>query len=129
MSYTVEIDFYINKHINLTEMNNLLRAKVEECNGIVWLKDMDCENESTKIQRIHSTTIAKFEGNDAYYNVLVFIKKMKKIKPFIVNSIYDELNHLLIYASKYYLSQQIVKNGKVKRIRSYSETDINMFKK
>jgi len=129
MSYTVEIDFYINKHTNLTELNNLLSAKIEESNGIVWLKDVECENDNTKIQRIHSITIAKFEGNDAYFNVLLFIKKMKKIKPFVVNSIYDEVNYKLIYASKYYLTQQIVKNGKVKRIRSYSETDINMFKK
>jgi hypothetical protein len=129
MSYTVEIEFYINKHTNLTELNNILCAKIEEHNGIVWLKDVECENDNTKIQRIHSITIAKFEGNDAYFNVLLFIKKMKKIKPFIVNSIYDEMNHKLIYASKHYLSQQIVKNGKVKRIRSYSETDINMFKK
>ena len=80
-----------------------------------------------KLSRNHCILAVNFESQEIQ-NCSKFIKSVKQIKETYIESVYEENDSKLIYASPYYL--KIIDKGSVdnykkfKRERSYSEDEI-----
>lgn len=126
MGYNIEISFNILK--NSSEIQKNVKNYAEECGCNYYYDDLEFENK-TQFQRRHCVMTTNFPQNNIPY-LLEFLRSIRDIEGLYLESIYDEENNKMLYASQYYLTQQMDKKCAKefvieKRKRSYSE-DENM---
>jgi len=126
MGYNIEISFNIMKHKSVTEIQENVTVLAEEygCNNCYTNYEFD---KNLQYQRNHCLITVIFE-NPNISHLIIFLKKIKNNKGLYIESIYDDITSQLLYASQYYLTQLMDKNGALnykvnKRKRSYSEDD------
>ena len=130
MGYNIEVSFDLVKNTNVTDMEQYIETTAKECNCSFIYSYCEMDNKLF-MQRNHMVMTTFFE-NQHMNGLLRFLKTMKKTKGICVESIYNEENHEIIYASQYYLT--IMDKGKsntfqqTRKIRSYSEDDIRITK-
>ena len=102
MAYQVEISFSLKKRANLTETKNLIinKANKFESNRYYENFEMACVNRTMK--RNHYVLTFFFETSQEL--VAKFIKFIKSENNIYIESIYDDNNHDLLYASSKYLN-------------------------
>tara|TARA_B100001175_G_scaffold317779_1_gene336388 strand:- start:206 stop:622 length:417 start_codon:yes stop_codon:yes gene_type:complete len=102
MAYQLEISFNLKKRANLTETKNLIinKANKFESNRYYENFEMACVNRTMK--RNHYVLTFFFETSQEL--VAKFIKFIKSEKNIYIESIYDDNNHELLYASSKYLN-------------------------
>ena len=119
MGYNIEISFNILKHCNVTELQNNIINLANECLCNSYYHNYEYDN-SIKHVRLHSITIVNFD-NSEINNFIKFLKNIKSIKGLYIETIYDEDSSIILYASKYYRKEMIVKKNN--KSRSYSEEE------
>ena len=102
MAYQIEISFNLKKRGNLTETKNLIinKANKFESNRYYENFEMACVNRTMK--RNHYVLTFFFETSQEL--VAKFIKFIKSENNIYIESIYDDNNHDLLYASSKYLN-------------------------
>jgi uncharacterized protein YvpB len=89
---------------------------------------LDYEFETNvQYKRTHSILVVNFDNSNMYY-LIEFLKKIRMTSGLFIETIYDDNSSMILYASKYYVTQKMDKNiakeySKNKRKRSYSEDD------
>jgi hypothetical protein len=132
MSYTVEISFDLNRH-NINSLKNYVQQLANNFGCISIYDDYEFES-SYKLQRTHCVTSIDFEVLDEKSSQFyLFLKQIKKISGVNIECIYDNNLKKIIYASKFYVTYlsnipYCKKNKSVKKTRSFSETDVDLFK-
>jgi hypothetical protein len=123
MGYSIEVSFNVIKNSNLSKV---VQDYAEECCCDSFYEDYEFENK-TQFQRRHCVLTAKFSLGKIFL-LLEYLKYIKQIEGLHLESIYDEDINILLYASHYYLTQQMDKISSKKfhlekRKRSYSEDE------
>jgi hypothetical protein len=127
MGYNIEVSFNALKH-NITETQDIVINKALENGCNHYYNDFEFEK-SLCYDRNHCVMTLFFQNNDCNVDYIVkFIKIIKNIKGIHIESIYDNDNNNILFASKFYLTQMmdkhIAKMYKLnKRKRTYSEDD------
>jgi len=126
MGYSIEVSFNILKHSNVTETNDFIMSLATSYGCVSCYIDYEFET-NVQYKRSHSILIVNFE-NSNIYNLIGFLKKIKMTQGLFIETIYDDNNNMILYASKYYVTQKMDKfiakeYSKNKRKRSYSEDD------
>jgi len=127
MGYNIEVSFNALKH-NITETQDLIINKALENGCNHYYNDYEFEK-NLCYDRNHCVMTLFFQNNDCNIDYIVkFIKIIKNIKGIYIESIYDNDNNNILFASKFYLTQMmdkhIAKMFKLnKRKRTYSEDD------
>ena len=132
MGYSIEVSFNVLKHSNL---NKDVKDYAQECSCDQFYEDYEFENK-TQFQRRHCIMTAKFSPGKIFL-LLEYLKYIKKVNGLYLESIFDEDTNTILYASQYYLTQQMDKVSSKnfhleKRKRSYSEDEsmiLNAIKK
>jgi hypothetical protein len=135
MGYNIEVSFHVMKTCNTNDLLQNVKVYAEECGCEYIYEDFEFENK-TQFQRRHCIITAIFSP----LHIIEFIKFLKFIKSkseLNLESIYNDDNNLLLYASNYYITQKmdkyLAKEFKTeKRKRSYSEDEtliLNTIKK
>ncbi len=126
MGYNIEVSFNTLKHNCVTETRDMIINYAIEngCNS--WYETVEFENTYNNT-RNHNVITINFQ-NYNINKIVNFIKIIKVIKGLYIETIYDENNNQLLYASKYYVTQMMDKHLAQefklnKRERSYSEDD------
>jgi hypothetical protein len=123
MGYNIEVSFNILKTGNIQES---VSDYATECGCEYLYQDYEFENK-VQFQRRHCIITAKFSPANME-NLLKFLKFVKTTDGLYLESIFDDDSNNILYASQYYLTQQMDK-GKAKefaiekRKRSYSEDE------
>jgi|LauGreDrversion2_5_1035112.scaffolds.fasta_scaffold88894_1 hypothetical protein len=126
MGYTIEVSFNVVNIGSVTELLQCVKVYAEECGCDHIYEDYEFENKTQFIRR-HCIITANF----SQLNIIEMIKFLKFIKNchnLYLESIHDETSNILLYASKYYITQKmnkdLAKEFKIeKRKRSYSEDE------
>jgi hypothetical protein len=126
MGYNIELSFNVVNTGSVTEVLQSVKVYAEECGCQQIYEDYEFENKTQFIRR-HCIITANF----SQLNIIEMIKFLKFIKSYhnlYLESIYDETSNILLYASKYYVTQKMDKEKaqefKIeKRKRSYSEDE------
>jgi hypothetical protein len=126
MGYNIELSFNVVNTGSVTEVLQSVKVYAEECGCEQIYEDYEFENKTQFIRR-HCIITANF----SQLNIIEMIKFLKFIKSYrniYLESIYDETSNILLYASKYYVTQKMDKNLAQefkfeKRKRSYSEDE------
>ena len=126
MGYNIELSFNVVNTGSVTEVLQSVKVYAEECGCQQIYEDYEFENKTQFIRR-HCIITANF----SQLNIIEMIKFLKFIKSYrniYLESIYDETSNILLYASKYYVTQKMDKNLAQefkfeKRKRSYSEDE------
>jgi hypothetical protein len=126
MGYSIEVSFNILKHGSVTETNDFIMNLATSYGCISCYIDYEFET-NVQYKRSHSILTVNFE-NSNIYNLVGFLKKIKMTQGLFVETIYDDNSNMILYASKYYVTQKMDKfiakeYTKNKRKRSYSEDD------
>jgi len=126
MGYSVELSFNVVNTSSLTEVLQGVKDYAEECGCEHFYEDYEFENKTQFIRR-HCIITAHFSQLNIV-EMLKFLKFIKSYHALYLESIYDETSNILLYASKYYVTQKMDKNlaqeFKIeKRKRSYSEDE------
>jgi hypothetical protein len=127
MGYNIEVSFNTLKH-NIRETQDLIIDKAVENGCNYYYNDFEFEK-NLCYNRNHCVITLSFQNNNCDIDYIVkFIKIIKNIKGIHIESIYDDDNNNILFASKFYLTQMmdkhIAKMYKLnKRKRSYSEDD------
>ena len=129
MGYNIEISF--NLQNNSLNIINEVRSCAEDNNCEDFFEDFEFENK-TQFQRRHCIMSIMF-ANDNLNKMVEFLNTIKKNEELHVELIYDELNHSVLYASRYFVTQKMDKYAAKefiirRRKRSYSD-DENMILK
>jgi len=126
MGYTIEISFNILKQSSVTKIQDKVKNLAVEC-GCQYLYD-DYEVEmNVQYKRNNCIMTVNFcDTNITYF--IYFLKYIKSVDGLNIETIYDDLTNMILYASKYYQTQKMnkgcAKDYQVqKRKRSYSEDD------
>ena len=130
MGYNIEISFDLQKNQNVTECEEEIEqiAKNYDCNHFYQMYEFEKKSYAT---RNHSVINAHFENTTQFTK---FIKKIKQIKGYYIENIYDDTNVKpdLLYASPFYLTTMDKHLSKIykknRRERSYSEDEIIILK-
>ena len=131
MGYNIEISFDIYKNSSVTNLKYELIeiAEKNHCNPICENIHIDYEMENGFTQnekRNHCIMTFNFD-NSRIMNFIKFLNRVKKLKPFHIESIYHDEDSKIIYASKYYQSlmnknildkYKILKNDTIKELNS-----------
>ncbi len=128
MGYNIEVSFDVLKNSSGTELLNNVRDLAEECLCEHFYEDYEFENK-TQYKRNHCIITINFTHKEINY-MIKFLDNIRKNKNLYVETIYDENNHSILYASQYFITQKMNKNAAkdfkiMKRKRSYSD-DENM---
>jgi len=134
MGYNIEVSFNVLKNGSVTELLETVRSFAEECFCEKFFEEYEFENK-VHFQRRHCIISVIFP-QEKINNMIEFLNIIKKIKGLHIESIYDEDNHLILYASQYYITQKMDKFSAKKfkterRKRSYSDEEnkiISVFK-
>ena len=127
MGYNIEVSFNVVNTGSVTELLQNVKLYAQECCCEQIYEDYEFENKTQFIRR-HCIITANF----SQLNIGEMVKFLKFIKSYhhdiYLESIYDETSNILLYASKYYVTQKMdkgrAKEFKIeKRKRSYSEDE------
>lgn len=126
MGYNIEVSFNTLKHNCVTETRDMIFncAKENGCNSCYETYEfLNTINDT----RNHTVITINFQ-NTNINKIVNFLKIIKVIKGLNIETIYDDINNQLLFASTYYLTQMmdkhLAKEFKLnKRERSYSEDD------
>jgi len=132
MGYNIEVSFNVLKTGNIQESVSSYAA---ECGCDYFYEDYEFENK-VQFQRRHCIMTTKFVPENID-NLLKFLKFVKSTQGLYLESIFDDDSNIILYASQYYLTQQMNKSAAKafvieKRKRSYSEDEtliLNTIKK
>jgi len=132
MGYNIEVSFNVLKTGNIQESVSSYAA---ECGCINFYEDYEFENK-VQFQRRHCIMTTKFLPENIE-NLLKFLKYVKRTQGLYLETIFDDDSNIILYASQYYLTQQMNKIAAKefiieKRKRSYSEDEtliLNTIKK
>jgi hypothetical protein len=135
MGYNIEVSFNILKHSSVTELQEMVKNLAEECGCDSFYDDYEYEKKA-QFKRNHSIMSINFPNTDMFY-LLNFLKFIRKKDGLYLESIYDDNSKTILYASQYYITQQMNKSiGKEfknkRRERSYSDDEnmiLNIIKK
>lgn len=127
MGYNIEAAFNVLKNSSVTELLNKVRMCAEDCLCEYFYEDYEFENKS-QFHRRHCIIVVNF-SQDRINNMIEFLNNIKKIKGLYIELIYDETNHLILYASQYFITQKMDKYAAKEflvqeRKRSYSDDEI-----
>jgi hypothetical protein len=126
MGYNIEFSFNVVNTGSVTEVLQSVKGYAEECGCEHIYEDYEFENKTQFIRR-HCIITANFSQLNIV-EMIKFLKFIKRYHDLYLESIYDETSNILLYASKYYVTQKMNK-GKAqefkieKRKRSYSEDE------
>jgi hypothetical protein len=128
MGYIIEVSFSIVKNSNLTELQENIKNYATTCGCSTYYEDYEFETH-VSYQRKHCIITVTF--NNDIENVTYFLKKIKNTKGVYIESIYDDLQNNIIYASEYYISQKMIKDyssffKEVMKKKIYSEDEIKL---
>jgi len=131
MGYNIEVVFNVLKNGSVTELLEDIKNSAEECSCEKFYEDYEFENK-VQFQRRHCLMTIIFSRSQLS-NMIFFLDTIKKRNGLYVESIYDDDNNFLLYASQYFITQKMdknmAKNFKTERKkRSYSD-DENMILK
>jgi hypothetical protein len=124
MGYNIEVTFNILKTGNIQES---VSSYATECGCEQLYEDFEFENK-TQFQRRHCIITAKFSQKNID-DMIKFLKFVKGTDGLYLESIFDDESNSILYASQYYITQQMDKRLAKefvieKRKRSYSEDEI-----
>lgn len=123
MGYNIEVSFNLLKTGNIQES---IHSYATECGCEYLYEDYEFENKTQFVRR-HCIITAKFEQKNID-NMLEFLKFVKGTQGLYLESIFDDDSNSILYASQYYITQQMDKRLAKefvieKRKRSYSEDE------
>ena len=126
MGYNVEVSFNVINMCGVTDLLQNVKFYAEECGCKNIYDDYEFENKSQFIRR-HCLITTNFSQINLG-EMIKFLKFIKNNRDLYLESIYDETSNILLYASKYYVTQKMDKNSAKefkleKRKRSYSEDE------
>jgi hypothetical protein len=126
MGYNIEVSFNVVNTSSVTELLQNVKLYAQECGCEQIYEDYEFENKTQFIRR-HCIISANFSQLNIG-EMIKFLKFIKSYHDIYLESIYDETSNILLYASKYYVTQKMdkikAKEFKIeKRKRSYSEDE------
>jgi len=129
MGYNIEVSFSVDKNSGVTEMQYNIKTLATNCGCTSFYEHYDIETVS-KHKRNHIIIVLNF-NDPKINNIIKFLEDIKTMKTCHIEVIYDDFNNKIIYASKYYTSQQMNKQSFISfkeenKQRSYSEDDIKI---
>jgi len=129
MGYNIEVSFSLIKNSSVTELQENIKNLATNCGCSYFYEDYEYETH-VRYQRKHCIITINFNNYDIY-NLISFLRNIKKSKGLYIEVIYDEDSNKIIYASKYYITQKmekssskIFKDEKKKKIYSDDDTKI-----
>ena len=135
MGYNIEVSFDILKNSSATELQNTVRNFAEECGCETFYEDYEYDHYA-QFKRNPCVMSVDFSQKNIT-NFLQFLKFIKHKEGLFLELIYDDITHLIVYASQYYITQKMNKaTSKIfireRRERSYSDDEnmiLNVVKK
>ena len=126
MGYHIEVSFDVVNSGSVIELQNNVKNYAEECGCEQIYTDYEFENKTQFIRR-HCIINANFSPLNIG-ELVKFLKFVKSNRQLYLESIFNDDSNILLYASKYYITQKmdknIAKDFKIeKRKRSYSEDE------
>jgi hypothetical protein len=126
MGYNIEVSFNTLKHNCVTQTRDMIINYAQENGCNYWYENYEFIN-TINHNRNHTIITINFQ-NTNINKIVNFLKIIKVIKGLNIETIYDDINNQLLFASKYYLTQMMDKHlakefKSNKRERSYSEDD------
>jgi hypothetical protein len=129
MGYNIEVSFSLIKNSSVTELQENIKNLATNCGCSYFYEDYEYETH-VRYQRKHCIITINFNNYDIY-NLISFLRNIKKSKGLYIEVIYDEDSNKIIYASKYYITQKmekssskIFKDERKKKIYSDDDTKI-----
>jgi hypothetical protein len=111
MGYNIEVSFNIFKNSSVTELIDCVKAYAKYCGCDYCYEDYEYET-NVQTKRNHCIITLEFLKYDLFY-LLKFLKFIRSKKGLYLESIYDDDSRKILYASQYYITQQMNKaNGK-----------------
>jgi hypothetical protein len=133
MGYNIDVAFNILKNSSITETQNSIKDIALNTGCNYFYEDYEYE---TNVQYKRNHYVITINFNKATINYIIeFLVNIKKIKGLYIETIYDEENSIILYASKYYQTQKMLKQNNYKgekKKRIYSEEEqkiLNIMKK
>ena len=128
MGYSIEVSFNILKNSSVTEIKNVIINGAEECGCDSFHEDYEFDAH-TQFKRNHCVMTLIFSKPDIT-DLIRFLRFIRTTCGIHLETIYDENEYYILYASQYYITQKMDKcHGKTykneRRERSYSD-DENM---
>ena len=126
MGYNIEVSFSLIKNSSVTELQENIKNLATNCGCSYCYEDYEYETH-VRYQRKHCIITINFNNPDIY-NLINFLRNIKKSKGIYIEVIYDEDSNKIIYASKYYTTQKMEKSGskifkEERKIKKYSDND------
>jgi len=134
MGYNIEVSFNVYKNSSVTETQDNIKMLATNSGCNYFYEDYEFEN-NIHYQRRHYVITVNFERNLNIKFITDFLKNIKRQKGLYIESIYDDESNVILYASKYYQTQKMIKGNNYKeerKKRSYSDDDMqimNLMKK
>jgi hypothetical protein len=129
MGYNIEVSFSLIKNSSVTELQENIKNLATNCGCSYFYEDYEYETH-VRYQRKHCIITLNFNNTDIY-NLINFLRNIKKSKGLYIEVIYDDDSNKIIYASKYYITQKmekssskIFKDERKKKIYSDDDTKI-----
>ena len=133
MGYNIEISFDIYKNSSVTNLKYELIEIAERnyCNyhHENFIIDYEFDHGLTLCEKRNHCIISFSFDNSKILNFIKFLNKIKNLRPFHIETIYDNDNSRIIYASKYYQGQMnkyLVEKYKIQRnnpLNNFNSTD------
>ena len=133
MGYNIDVCFNIYKNSSITETKNSIKNIALNTGCNYFYEDYEYET-NVQYKRNHCIITINFNKLEINY-IIEFLENIKKINGLYIESIYDEERSIVLYASKYYQTQRMLKENsykKEKKERTYSEEEeriLNCMKK
>jgi hypothetical protein len=129
MGYNIEVSFSVDKNSSVTEMQDNIKTLATNCGCSSFYEDYEIEN-FAKHKRNHIIIVLNF-NDERINNIIKFLEDIKNMRSYHIEVIYDDYSNKIIYASKYYTTQQMNKPSFIsfkeeKKQRSYSEDHIKI---
>ena len=109
MGYDIEISFDIYKNSSVTNLKYELIEIAERnyCNPHHenFIVDYEFDYGLTLCEKRNHCIMTFSFDNSRIFNFIKFLNKIKNLKPFHIETIYDNNDNKIIYASKYYQGQ------------------------
>jgi hypothetical protein len=129
MGYNIELTFNVSKNSSVTKIVEYVHNSAVECFCEDFYEDYEFENK-TQFERRHCLITVTFSHSNIEY-IIFFLSKIKKNNCLYIESIYDNINNIMLYASQYFVTQKMdkyiakkYKTEKKQRSYSYDETMI-----